>query len=236
MEKFQKEGEVGALYAKVKSLSGGKKGQAMPKIKAKDGRMLTERDEVQSRWKEYVEDLYDGRNRPERLNLEEESAVEEDSLGPGILDAEIEGALRDMKARKAVGVDNIPCELLKNLGRDGKRRFFELVRRIYEEGCWPEDFVKTVIIPLPKKKKAVECGDYRTISLISHAAKVVLRILNRRMEARANEYLGEDQFGFRKGKSTRDAIAIMRSLVERNLEYDQDVYCLLYTSPSPRDS
>ena len=70
----------------------------------------------------------------------------------------------------------------------------------------------------------MKCGDYRTISLILHAAKVVLRILNRRMEARANEYLGEDQFGFRKGKSTRDAIAIMRSLVESNLKYDQDLH------------
>ena len=139
-----------------------------------------------------MEDLYDGRNRPERLALEEESRVEEDNLGPGIIDSERERALRDMKARKAVGVDNIPCELLKNLGKDGKKRFFELVRRIYEEGCWPEDFVKTVLIPLPKKKKAVECGNYRTISLISHAAEVVLRILNRRMEARVNEYLGED--------------------------------------------
>ena len=81
--------------------------------------------------------------------LEEESEVEEDYLGPGTLDAEIEKALRDMKARKAVGADNIPCELLKNLGRDSKKSFFELVRRIYEEGCWPEDFVKTVLVPLP---------------------------------------------------------------------------------------
>ena len=53
---------------------------------------------------------------------------------------------------------------------------------------------------------------------------MVLRIFNRRMEAWANEYLVEDQFGFRKGKSTRDAISIMRSFVERNLEYVQDVY------------
>ena len=224
MEKFQKEGDMGALYAKVKALSGCKRGQALPKIKSKDGKMITERGEVQNRWKEYVEELYDSVNRPERLNIEEETAVGEDNLGPGILDAEIDRALRDMKARKAVGVDNIPCELLKSLGKLGKKRFFELVRRIYEEGTWPEDFVKTILIPIPKKKKAVECGDYRTISLISHAAKVVLRIINRRLETRANEYLGDDQFGFRKGKSTRDAIAVMRTLVERNLEYNQDVF------------
>ena len=137
MENFQKKGKVGALYAKVKSLSRGKRGQAMSEIKAKDGRMVTERGEVQSRWMDFVEDLCDGRNRLERLTLEEKSGVEEDNLGPGILDTEIERALRDMKARKAVGVDNIPCELLKNLGRDGKRVLYELIRRIYEEGCWP---------------------------------------------------------------------------------------------------
>ena len=67
--------------------------------------------------------------------------MEEDYLGPGTLDAEIKRALRDMKARRAVGVDNIPCELLKNLGRDVKERFYGLVRRINEEGCWPKNFV-----------------------------------------------------------------------------------------------
>ena len=96
--------------------------------------------------------------------------MEEDYLGPGILDAEIERALRNMKARKAVVVVNIPCRLLKNLGRDSKEWFFELVRRIYEERCWPEDFVKTVSIPLPKKRKLWNSGENRTISLISHAA------------------------------------------------------------------
>ena len=84
--------------------------------------------------------------------------------------------------------------------------------------------MKTVLIPIPKKKKASECEDYRTISLIPHAAKVLLRIINRRLESKANYYLGDDQFGFRRGRSTRDAIAVMRTLVERNLEYNQDVF------------
>ena len=77
----------------------------MYKIKAEDGRMIIEREEAQSRWKENVEDLYDRSNRPEKLTQGDESEVEEDILGPGILqlDAEIKRAFRDMKAGKAVG-------------------------------------------------------------------------------------------------------------------------------------
>ena len=80
------------------------------------------------------------------------------------------------------------------------------------------------MIPLQKKANAVDCGDYRTISLISHASKVMLKILTTRIEAKAKEFIGRNQFGFRKGCGTRDAIGVMRVLCERSLEFGNDIY------------
>ena len=94
---------------------------------------------------------------------------------------------------------------------------------MYRSGCWPEDFKKVVMIPLPKKHNATECSDHGTISLIARASKIMLKILVRRIKGKAESYIGDAQFSFRKGKGTRDAIGIMRKLCERSLELDNDV-------------
>jgi len=75
---------------------------------------------------------------------------------------------------------------------------------IYVSGEWPDYFLDSVIIPIDKKCGAQDCVDFRTISLVSHASKIVLKILNRRLESTAESYLEKDQFGFRKGRGTRD--------------------------------
>ena len=77
---------------------------------------------------------------------------------------------------------------------------------MYEEGKWPDDFTRTVMIPLPKKNNAVKCSDFRTISLICHASKFMLKVLTKRIEAKGKHLLGRTQFGFRKGYGTRDAM------------------------------
>jgi len=82
----------------------------------------------------------------------------------------------------------------------------------------------SVIYPIDKKCGAQDCGDFRTISLVSRASKIVLKILTRRLESTAESYLGKDQFGFRKGRGTRDATAALCVLYERNLEYNNKVY------------
>src|SRR5262245_27054721 len=77
---------------------------------------------------------------------------------------------------------------------------------------------------MPKKANADECADYRTISLICHASKILLKILTERIETKAKAFIGKTQFGFRKGCGTRDAIGVMRMLCERSLEYENEVY------------
>src|SRR5688572_2478125 len=81
------------------------------------------------------------------------------------------------------------------------------------------------MIPIKKKNNATACKDYRTISLLPHAAKIMLKIITKRIQAKveADNGLG-DQFGFRKGRGTRDAIGSLRVLAERSLEHGQEVY------------
>jgi len=116
---------------------------------------------------------------------------------------------------KAEGIDEIPAELLKCMENTAVKVFTHLCQKNYETGKWPADFLQTVIIPLEKKPNATECSDFRTISLLEHAAKVLIRVvLTKRIEAKANaiNHIQKDQFGFRKGKGTRDAIATLRVL------------------------
>jgi len=76
----------------------------------------------------------------------------------------------------------------------------KLINAIYETGEWPKDFTEVTVIALKKKPQATKCSDHRTINLIAHTAKIVAKILRRRFERKIEDVLGEDQFGFRRGK------------------------------------
>ena len=112
---------------------------------------------------------------------------------------------------KADGIDCIPAEFLKKLGEKAKEELIEICQQIYETGKWPEDFLRTVMVPLKKKLNATECSDHRTISLVVHASKILLKIVTKKIESKvaAINYIGEDQYGFHKGRETRDAISVL---------------------------
>src|SRR6476469_4170379 len=95
---------------------------------------------------------------------------------------------------------------------------------MYVKGIWPSDFTRVVMIPLQKKMNAVECSDHRTISLISHASMILLKILTNRIEAKARYFIGRNQLGFRKGCGKRDAMGVMRMICEMSLEFGNIVY------------
>jgi hypothetical protein len=86
----------------------------------------------------------------------------------------------------------------------------KLVGNIYENGEWPKDFAEVTMIALKKKPQATKCSDHCTISLIVNTAKIVAKILRRRTENKIEDVLGEDHFGFRRGKGTRNAIEMLR--------------------------
>ena len=91
------------------------------------------------------------------------------------------------------------------------------------------------MIPIEKKIGATDCSDFRTINLICHALKIVPGILKKSITSKADEYLGEDQYGFRRGSGTREAIVAMRIICERNLEHDQKVYICFVDSEKAFD-
>src|SRR6478609_5105449 len=101
--------------------------------------------------------------------------VDEDSKGPVILDSEVTNAIEARKVGKAIGPDGMPAEFWKVLGVKGTKELVELCKEMYVKGLWPSEFTRVVMIPLPKKMNAVERSDHQTISLISHASKILLK-------------------------------------------------------------
>src|SRR6218665_3169629 len=133
---------------------------------------------------------------------------------------------KELKNNKASGLGNIPAEMLKSLEEGAMTELTRICQDIYTTGVWPEDFLQSIIIPIKKKPNATACEDHRTISLITHASKVMIRILTKRILAKTEAIggLGDDQFGFRKGMGTRDTIGTLIVLIERSIQNGQDVY------------
>jgi len=98
---------------------------------------------------------------------------------------------------------------------------------MYREVVWTEDFTKIVRIPLKKKTSATECEDHRTISLVSHASKILLKILMNRIESKSKDVISKNQFGFNKGVGTKEAIGVMKILCVRSLEFENEV-CICF--------
>jgi hypothetical protein len=104
----------------------------------------------------------------------------------------VEKAIKEMRDKKATGDDDVPGDVLKLLGEDGLRLTTQMINSIYVTGEWPRDFIEVTMIALKKKPKATKCSDHRKISLIAYAAKIVARILRRRIERKTEDVLGED--------------------------------------------
>jgi len=109
--------------------------------------------------------------------------------------------------------------VIKLFGEGTLKIMTKLINTIYETGLWPNDFTEVTMIALKEKPQAAKCSDHRTITLIAHTAKIVEKIL-RRIEKKIEDVL-EDQFGFRRGKGTRDAVGMLRIILELTLEIDE---------------
>jgi len=112
--------------------------------------------------------------------------------------------------KKVTGDDKVHGDMLKLLGEGGLKIMKKYIDTIYETGEWPKVFTEVTMIALKKKPQATKCSDHRTISFIAHTEKMVAKILRRRIEKKIEDILGEDQFGYRRGKGTRDAIRMLR--------------------------
>jgi hypothetical protein len=135
----------------------------------------------------------------------------------------VEKAIKAMRKKKATEGDDVPGNVLKLLGEGGLKIMKKLINNIYETVEWPKDFTEVTMIALKKTPQTTKCSDHRTISLIAHTAKIVAKIRRRRIEKKIEDVLRENQFGFRRGKGTRDAIGMLRIISERTLKIDEEL-------------
>ena len=127
-------------------------------------------------------------------------------LEPDILECEVKWALGSITTNKASGGDGILVELFQILKDDAVKALHSLCQQIWKTQQWPQDWKRSVFIPIPKKGDTKECSNYHTISLISHASKVMLKILQARLQQYVNRELPDVHAGLRKSRGTRDQI------------------------------
>ena len=156
-------------------------------------------------------------------------------LEPDILECEVEWALESITTNKASGRDGIPVELFEILRDDSTLKVKALVKvlhsicqQIWKTQQWPQDWKRSVFIPIPKKGNGKECSNYCTIALISHASKVMPKILQAGLQQYVNRELPDVQAGFRKGRETRDQIANIRWIIEKSKRVPEKYLFLLY--------
>ena len=128
-------------------------------------------------------------------------------LEPDTLECEVKWALGSITMNKASGGDGIPVELFQVIKDDAVKVLHSICQQIWKTHQWAQDWKRSVFIPILKKGNAPKCSDYHTIALISHASKVMLKILQARLQQYVNHEIPDVQAGFRKGRGTRDQIA-----------------------------
>ena len=129
---------------------------------------------------------------------------------------------------KASGGDGIPVELFQIVEDDAVKVLHSICQQIWKTRHWPQDWKRSVFIPIPKKGNAKECSNYCTTALISHAGKVILKILQARLQQYVNRELPAVQAGFRKGRGTRDQIVNIRWIIKESKRVPEKHLFLLY--------
>ena len=125
---------------------------------------------------------------------------------------------------KASGDDGIPVELFQILKEHAVKVLHSICQQIWKTQQWPQHWKRSVFIPIPKKGKAKESSNYHTVALISHTSKVMLKILQARLQHYVNHELSDVQVGFRKGRGTRDRMANIRWITGKSREFQKNIY------------
>ena len=145
-------------------------------------------------------------------------------LEPDILKCEVKWALGSITASNVSGGDGIPAEIFQVLKDDAVNVLHSICQQIWKTQQWLQDWKISVFIPIPKKGNAKECSNYRTIVLISHASKVMLKILQARLQLFMYHELPDVQARFRKGRGTRDQIPNICWIIEKARTFQKNVY------------
>ena len=194
-------------------------------IRDQQGAMLQSKDDIKQRWKQYCSSLYKDPGGGDGMAEElEHIAPPVDEDPPDILYSQVEVAIRALKRNKSPGSDGITAELIQTGGEPLARQIHNLCNKAWNEGTIPEEWGKSILVPIPKKGDLSNCSNYRTISLINHTGKVFLIVLLNRLKNHLDPYLSEEQAGFRKDRSTVHQILMLRLLAEKAKRQGKRIY------------
>ena len=167
--------KTGDLFKKIRDTKGTFHAK-MGTIKDRNGKDLTEAEDIKKRWQEYIEEQY----KKDLHDPDHHDGVIT-HLEPDILECEFKWALESITMKKDIGGDGNPVELFQILKDDTVKVLHSISRQISKTQQWPQDWKRSVFVLIPKKGNANECSNYHTIALISHASKVMLKILQARL-------------------------------------------------------
>ncbi|CAF0988117.1 unnamed protein product, partial [Didymodactylos carnosus] len=185
------------------------------------GTQLFDGEQIKNRWREYTEALY----KCEDPDAAAQAAHEDNhEVEPEILPSEVQWALNALSKCKAPGVDEIPIELIQALGNDAIKVPTTLCQQIWKTKQWPNDWKRSIFVPIPKKTNGKDCSNYRTVALISHASKIMLKVIQGRLQPYIERELPDVQAGFRRGRGTRDQITNLRWIMEKAREFQNEAF------------
>ena len=173
-------GKTRDLFEKIRDTKGTFHAK-MGTIEERNGLDLTEAEDIKKRWQEYTKELH----KKDLHNQDNHDGMIA-HLEPDILECEVKWALESITTNKASGCDGIPIQLSQILKDGAVKVLHSICQEIWKTQQWPQDWKRSVFIPIPKKGNAKECSNYCTIALISHTSKVMLNILQARLQQYMN--------------------------------------------------
>ena len=192
-------------------------------IKDETERLLTKDEDIKNRWREYFDKLFNEDSGSSSIELDISSDDLNRHFVRRIQESEVKDALKRMKGGKAMGPDGIPIEVWRSFGDVAIVWLTKLFNLIFRSNKMPDEWRRSILVPIFKNKGDVQsCTNYRGIKLMSHTMKLWERIIEHRLRGVTN--VTENQFGFMPGRSTMEAIFLIRQLMERYREQKKDLH------------
>ena len=214
-------GDIKSLYNTTKQLSG-RRSNSSATVKDKNGNVLTKIEDQLKRWKDNFEEVL---NRPSPTDPPTIEGRQVLNIKTGdITRTEVNAAIKQLKNRKAGGIDNIPPEAIKAMDKICIDKLPQLLNKIWNDEHIPDDWREGILIKVPKKGDKSICSNWRGIILLSIPSKVLRHIILQRLKKEVDKLLRDEQAGFRQERSCIDQIATLRIIIEQTIEWQTSLY------------